>query len=287
MKNSILITFILFTLSSCGILLRKNQSTPPTVNVGACKQLKGEVLVYAVFTESKQLPQWTGFDMHSTKDSLKRALAWMENKARENGQSLHFKTVWHKEEKIKPIESNLPNQNLSGIVFKPNFVAQLDRWSNKLSKQIIKDLPADTSKTLIKRIEEREKLISRLRAVYNVENVALIFFVNNHGRNDASVTLHTGDNKSPEYCVVTEKRASVIAHEILHLFGALDFYLHHGMMKYSQRKHVFQANKEFQNDIMAYPARDINQLDIEELTAYLIGWRDDYDPKFQRLLCGR
>lgn len=287
MTKSLLHFLIVLLLSSCGILMRKNQSTPPTVNIGACRQLKGEVLVYAVFTESKQLPQWTGFDIHSTKDSLKRALAWLENKAQENGQHVHFKTVWHPDGKIKPIESNLPNQNLNSMIFKPGFIANLDRWSNKISKQIIRELPNDTSKTLIKRIEEREKLISRLRQIHNVENVALLLFVNNHGRNDASVTLHTGDNKSPEYCVITEKRASVIGHEILHLFGAIDFYLHPGMMKFSQRKHVFQANKEFPNDIMAHPARDINQLDIEALTSYLIGWREEYDSKFSKLLYGR
>ncbi|MFM1998064.1 MAG: hypothetical protein RL204_11 [Bacteroidota bacterium] len=287
MKRLSLLFITISLLSSCGILLRKNQATPPTVDVGVCKKMKGEVLVYAVFTESKQLPQWTGFDMHSTKDSLKRALGWLENKARENGQSVHFKTIWHKEDKIKPIESNLPNQNMKNLVFKPSFIPQIDRWSNKVSKQIIRDLPIDTVKTIIKRIEEREKLVSRLRQIYNVENIALLFFVNNHSRSDASVTIHTGDNKSPEYCVITEKRASVIAHEILHLFGAIDFYLHPGMMKFRQRKHVFQANKEFKDDIMAYPSRDINQLDIEDLTAYLIGWRDDYDFKFRRLLYGR
>lgn len=266
--------------------MKKNQSAPPTVDVGVCKKMTGEVLVYAVFTESKQLPPWTGFDIRSTKDSLKRALGWLENKARENGQSVHFTAVWHKEEKIKPIESTLPNQNINNIVFKPTFITQLDRWSNKVSKQILRDLPVDTVKTIIKRIEEREKLVSRLRQIYNVENVALIFFINNHGRSDASVTLHSADNKSPEYCVITEKRASVIAHEILHLFGALDFYLHPGMTKFRQRKHVFQANKEFKDDIMAHPARDINQLEIEDLTAYLIGWRDDYDSKFKKLLYG-
>lgn len=287
MKKALFHSLIILSLCSCAILARKNQTVPPTVDVGACKKLKGEVLVYAVFTESKQLPQWTGFDMHSTKDSLKRALAWLENKATENGQSVHFKTIWHKEEKIKPIESNLPNQNLNSMVFRPGFISQIDRWSNKIAKQMVRELPTDTTKILIKRIEEREKLISRLRQIYNVENVALLFFINNHGRNDASVTLHTGDNKSPEYCVITEKRASVIAHEVLHLFGALDFYLHPGMMKFRQRKHVFQANKEFKDDIMSHPARDINQLDIEDLTAYLIGWRDDFDNKFNSLVYGR
>jgi hypothetical protein len=64
---------------------------------------------------------------------------------------------------------------------------------------------------------------------------------------------------------------SKIAHEMLHLYGAWDLY-----NSYKHERDVASKAKEhFPNDIMYRSSNDLNDLEVDELTAWRIGWNDE------------
>ena len=68
-----------------------------------------------------------------------------------------------------------------------------------------------------------------------------------------------------------ELAAASIAHEILHNFGAWDLYA-----TFQQSRHIEEmARMFFQNSIMHRVAYNINELDIDPVTAWRIGWNNN------------
>jgi hypothetical protein len=70
-----------------------------------------------------------------------------------------------------------------------------------------------------------------------------------------------------------------IAHEILHLFGAWDLYETPHQTKLNETV----ARETFPNSVMGRVAHDINSLNIDPLTAWLIGWNNKPEPWFKLL----
>ena len=62
-------------------------------------------------------------------------------------------------------------------------------------------------------------------------------------------------------------RASTIAHEILHLFGAEDYYV-------SMSREAL-ANQKYPDDIMLWQVERIQDNSIGDCTAYSVGWTDE------------
>lgn len=99
--------------------------------------------------------------------------------------------------------------------------------------------------------------------------------------------MHTGSDDSPEYAIVSYKEPTVIAHEFLHLFGALDLYITpYDNSKKAAKKKAF-AMKEFPNEIMAFTYRGLDSLNIGKFTEYLIGWDRELDPHYQKMIAGK
>ncbi len=87
------------------------------------------------------------------------------------------------------------------------------------------------------------------------------------------------DNDVSEHCIIfsqdldawvsyiaPKSRSATVAHEVLHLFGAEDYYK-------SQREDL--AEQYYYYDIMTLSTRDISKLKIMEMTAFSIGWTND------------
>ena len=73
----------------------------------------------------------------------------------------------------------------------------------------------------------------------------------------------------------THNRASVVAHELLHLFGAEEMYDPAGRNEIAKQKYL--------KDVMLWTESFIARNEITEFTAYCIGWTDTipaicYDP---------
>ena len=117
--------------------------------------------------------------------------------------------------------------------------------------------------------------------------VALMLFVNNYYKDETSVAVHTGSHTNIEYAAVSFKRPAIIAHEFLHLFGALDLYITPFDGKKEARRRKEFAMKEFPREIMAFPYRGMDSLEISPLTEYLIGWDRQLDEKYVKMLTGK
>jgi hypothetical protein len=91
--------------------------------------------------------------------------------------------------------------------------------------------------------------------------------------------MHTNDI---EFAITSYKYPSVIAQNILNLFGAAD--LSKTLYRKNEKK-IKLAAEYFPYDIMQdVYAKSVNELEIGEFTQYLIGWKDKLDQKYQVLL---
>ena len=262
-----------------------------TVNNNVCKKLRGKVILYAIFVDTRYTQPWSAYDITSTLDSIKRATKWIEAEAAKSGIELDIEIQNYQNGKVIPLVNDLPRRTLSSTLFSPNLyygIRNLDRWSDQLAKKAGQTLPKDTSLIINtkNRLSDRERLIAKLRDVNKTDNVALMYFVNNYYEEELSVTLHTGEINNIEYSIVSFKDPSVIAHEFLHLFGALDLYINPLIKRHSQKMEKLAMN-EFPNEIMAFTYRDLSQLDISGFTKYMIGWYNVMDDKYSNLLLGK
>lgn len=289
-RKIILSFFVVILFNSCNPYIKGRFATRDN---NACKNLSGKIVVYAIFVDTKYTKPWTTFDILSTLDSIKVATKWIEKKAIENSNSASIEIVYHQNKKIIPIVKNLPQKSLykTLITKAPLFgIKRTDNWANGISIEAGKSISPDTS-SLVKTkvvIKDRERLIARLRDIHKTENVALLFFINNYFMDDLSAVLHSGSNDdNAEYGIVSYKTPAVIAHEFLHLFGALDLYITPWDNKRKGKKKKEWAMKEFPNEIMAFTHRHIDSLEISQFTRYLIGWDKSLNEEYRKKLLGR
>jgi hypothetical protein len=254
---------------------QKGEAHVATVDNNVCKRLRGKVVIYGVFVDSKIGGVWSTHDIRSTLDSVGVAADWIMSQARTKGVDLDIVVASHEKGGVVPVRSELGRGGLSGMLHGVNPSTSLDRWADKACRQVQSSFPRDTARlTLTKHgPKDRERLIAALRDRHGTDNVALVMFVNNYYGSETSVAVHTASTAAIEYAVVAYKRPAVIAHEILHLFGALDLYVTPYDSKKEAAKRKRFAMERFPKEIMAFPFRGLDSLEVGTLTEYLIGWR--------------
>ena len=114
----------------------------------------------------------------------------------------------------------------------------------------------------------------------NCQNTFVVFFVKGQGRCYSVAyesELMSKERFFVECCVVyneywggLEMYEASMAHEILHLFGAWDLYETFQQSREKEEK----ARQYFPDSIMLRTAYNINELMVDELTAWLIGWNN-------------
>jgi len=289
MKFFLLFFSILISLSSC---LTSREVAFASRNNNVCKTLNGKVVVYAIFVDSKETKPWTNFDIQSTLDSIQRAMDWVIVQAQSNQIPLDIQIEYHKNASGQiPLRYAFVRKTLYSTLFTipiSRGIRDTDNWANTLARKAGKSLDIDTSEVVrtANKMNDRERLIARLRDMHGTDNVALIYFINNYHKDEVSVAMHTGSDWQIEYAIVSHKSPSVIAHEFLHLFGAWDLYYSHRLLGLP-RRHEKRMNKKFPNEIMAFAYRDIDTLQISEFTKYCIGWNNKLDKRYSRLVLGR
>jgi hypothetical protein len=263
-----------------------------SVDNNVCKKLNGIIVIYAIFVDTKDCKPWSEYDITSTLDSINKAVKWINQKAIENKRFVSIEVVHHSNHDKIPISSDLPKKTLSATLFQPNFTSGLKsihKWSDKIAVIAGKSLPPDTSKIITTKntLTDKERLVARLRDIYKTDNVALLYFLNNYYKDEISIALNTNSQSEIEYSIISFKKPSVIAHEFLHLFGAWDLYItpFEGNKEDVKRKEF--AMIEFPNEIMAFPYRDIDSLQISPFTKYCIGWEKSLDKKYADMILGK
>ena len=289
---AVTIALVFLSLSCSNSFIKNGEYAIATVNNNVCKKLQGPVVLYCIFVDSKYTHPWSDYDIRSTLDSVRKATTWLEQKARENNTALAIKIRYHQNKRAIPIVQNFSNRTLSRTLLTkvPQVgIGRVDRWANLIARNAGKSLPPDTATRITTKntISDRERLIARLRDMYKTDNVALMYFINNYFEDEMSVTLHSANDDKTEYSIVSFKHPSVVTHEFLHLFGALDLYVGPFDKKRAMRKRKRWAMEQFPREVMAFAYRRLDSLEVSPFTKYLIGWSNKLDEQTRRTLLGR
>ena len=281
---------LLLLLTLAGISL---SAKAPSVDFSAgrynnvCKDLKEDVLLYFVFIDTRTTLPWTEYDILSTIDSIHSASRWLEQEASRHDIELNIKTDYYIGDEFATIEKNLPGKSVKEIIANQKLdkgQSTLSRWADNISRTIGESLYIKEKDGIPQQKPPgtKERLIAFLRDEYKVESVAFVLLLNNYFRDDISIAVNTLHNNDVEFCIVSYKYPSEIAHTFLNLFGAVD--LHESPFRKSKRR-IRLGQDLYPYDIMQDPyAKDINELEIGEFTKYMIGWSDKLPENAKLLL---
>ncbi len=252
-----------------------------------CKDLKGDVLLYFMFIDSKYTTPWTEFDIQSTIDSIRAAINWLHMQAKENDIPLNIIADFYIGPEYTTISKNLPGATVEESLTEPNsnqVRENIRRWSDGVAKI------AGESVTLmqkdgipeVKTPRNKERLVAFLRDENKVESVALFYLVNNYYKSDISMPVNTFTTEDIEFVIVSYKYPSEIAHNFLHLYGASDMYK--TLLRRNERN-IESLARLYPDEIMQEPyGKDLNKLMISDYTKFLIGWTETLDPSLESLM---
>ncbi len=283
--NKITLSVILILVFSGFSYIRIDYSDARLKNV--CKELKGDVLIYLIFVDSRETMPWTEFDIQSTLDSVLIAVDWIESHARQNSISLNIKTDYYIGEKYSTINKRLPASSVYKSVTEPNLtegLANLNTWADRIARMAGASFPADEKDGIpeISQPRNKERLIAYLRDRHMSESVALLYILNNYYKDDISIAINTMTDDDVEFAVVSYKNPVEITKSILSLFGGVD--LNYSIFRRS-KKQVEYATEVFPNDIMGnVQGKKLHDVKFGKFTKYMIGWTKNLETKHKILL---
>ncbi len=228
----------------------------PNYLLGNCKNLKGNPLVVLLFIDDDE-SSWSAKEVTEyTTKYVNEGLTYLEDKAKEWGVELKFTT--------KSYSTPLSDYTLryEGSVIK-------DLRINGSSKDVLDQAAYDMG------YSSNWELYSKLRTEHDSnEDVIFLTFINKAGKSYTRHIISTGRTSYSEHCVLFSNylegdsfgcKASTVAHELLHLFGAEDFY--NGYRE-------ILAYQTYPKDIMLWMPKEAYENEIGDFTAYTIGWTD-------------
>ena len=225
-------------------------------HLGSAKTLTGNIYVLACFI-SDYNNQWTDSEKQVMINKLHNTQSWLKKQAANYGVTVDFDG------------GNFGFQNDIKI---PNI--------NYGTGSGAEDVNILT--TVFKEIGYSSNLAFYDWVLKNTKskNTFVIFFVKGQGRSYSIAYESELMNKEKYFveCAVLynqywgglEMYEASMAHEILHLFGAWDLY---ETFQQSKEKEL-RARQYFPNSIMLRTTYNINELMVDELTAWLIGWNN-------------
>ena len=248
------------------------QSYREWYDLGNCGTLTRNPTLVVLFVDDAE-SSWNDTLVQHFKDvQIAKAVEWLEAQAAQYGAPLDIQTKYY--------HGTLDN---GGKVYYPDTIAHQPSEDDY-----------DLLETVIGNMNEGvgDQFYAKLRRDNGGEDVIFLCMVNKDG---LSYARGHADPYSQilEYAVVyarntdvpatdtlhqkTHNRASVVAHEVLHLFGAEEMYDPEGRNAIAVEKYL--------KDVMLWTESFINRNEITEFTAYCIGWTDTvpdicYDPNW-------
>ncbi len=223
-------------------------------NLGTCRNLSGNVSVILFYMDGFE-SSWTADEITNfTNNEVKPGLAFLEKEARSYGVELNFS--------IKQSYSSVFYDDEVIISIKETGLATIDVLS-----QAAHGLNYSSD----------EEMIADFKSQYGTEIVCFTIF--NKNGTAYAINPHRGQAMQiQEHCIIFAydlnsnrndpigSQSSIVAHEMLHLFGAEDFYAT------ANRKTL--AKKHYPADIMLGANYYIITNNIGDATAFYIGWTD-------------
>lgn len=227
----------------------------PDYDYGTCRDLRGEVSVVLFYLDDFE-SSWTAEEIERfTKNEVLPGLAFLEKEAKKYGVDLTL-TV---------------RRTYSDIVY-PDEVIVSVKQTGSATFNVLKK----TASAL--RYSSDLKMIEAFRSEFGTDEVVCFTLFNKNGTAYAINPKRGSDTQAQEHCIVfaydlgsdrhdpTGSQASIVAHEMLHLFGAEDFYAT------PSRKAL--ATKQYPSDLMLGAHYDVRTNRIGDATAFYIGWTD-------------
>ena len=231
--------------------------------MGSADILSGKVYNISIFISTPDNP-WKKQDKLSIYEKQREAQNWLVEQAEEYEVELEFENGTYGLNGDDISVENIPASDKSGKGMNTD-------WSSYLLKKIGYKTPL----SLWDWVEEKT----------DCTNLQVIVYSNSKG---VSYGLpYTPGTDAEKYFVElalvhryypsgSELSSSTIAHESLHLYGAWDLY-----NTYKHDKDVATKSKElFPNDVMYRTSFNIGELEINELTAWRIGWNNEEKPSY-------
>lgn len=284
-RFSILVLIMLMILPTSYKIKRVDYREGRYKNV--CKDLRGDVLLYFMFVDSKYTTPWTEFDIQSTIDSIRAAINWLHIQARSNHIQLNIKADFYIGPEYTTISRNLPGPTVLESLTKPNSSKareNIRRWSDGAAKIAGESVTLREKDGIpdVKTPRNKERLVAFLRDENKVESVALFYLVNNYYKSDISIPVNTFNTEDVEFAIVSYKYPSEIAHNFLHLYGAADMYK---TLLRRKERNISTLAEKFPDEIMQEPyGKNLDELMISDYTKYLIGWNETLDPAYEPLM---
>jgi hypothetical protein len=227
---------------------------------GSAKTLKGNIYVLCCFV-SDQNHEWSSRDKREIFAKYREAAGWIRNQAAKYNDTVNFTAGSYGMDaniKLDHIQYGTGSRNEdAGIISR---VLQEVGYRNSLS------------------------FYNWVTRNTNCDNALVLIFVKGRGRGYAVICHSESTIKQLDFmegAVLFEKQStgaglssSSIAHEILHLFGAWDFYR---TFEQTQERED-RAKQMFPNSIMLRTSPNIHELTVDRVTAWLIGWKSDPEP---------
>lgn len=256
---------------------KKPTTPPPTAesyrawyDLGNCGTLTRNPTLVVLFVDDAESGWNDTLIQHFQNVQIAKAVEWLEQQAAKYGVPLDIQTKYY--------HGTLEN---GGRVYYPDTVAHKpDESDYDLLESVVGNMGEGTG----------DQFYAKLRRDNGGEDVMFLCMVNKDG---LSYARGHADPYSQimEYAVVyarntdvpatdtlhqkTHNRASVVAHELLHLFGAEEMYDPAGRNEIAKQKYL--------KDVMLWTESFVARNEITEFTAYCIGWTDTipaicYDP---------
>lgn len=245
-----------------GSLIAASQET------GSSKTLLGKCYIMNIFVEDKE-SKWTQQEINEVMEKVNEAVEFMVYNAEQ----------YEIAEEVEIVNTGVKKKSVKYDGSVPTWSPTLDA---SFTFEILKNALDVTG----------EEYVQYLKKSYEADNVLFILHVNKCGRSYAR-SAPSGENYAnyPESCIIFTKyensRAKepsyVYAHEILHMFGAIDLYF--PLDENDPR--IKLAQEAFPDEVMLRRDNDIYNLEIGELNAYLIGWIDEVTDSYKAFITRR
>ena len=230
------------------------QTYVPGMNMGSSKKLLGKCVFVNIFLSDTE-SSFNEDDKQKYIDRLKAAFDILNDNALKYGKS--FEPIY-----------NQPDIMLD---FKTDFTIPDSISDYKWARTILNDIIAEYD-------------LEEILAQYDADNVSYLYHINkkmdpyalpNDLPSHSFGTIYYNEIAViPRYVLwdTYETKIATYAHEILHLFGAIDLYYPGDLYGYR----VGLAEKIFPHDIMC----NSYYTEIQDVSAYLIGWLDELKKEY-------
>ncbi len=229
-------------------------------DLGACRQLEGDPYFLCIFLDDDD-SSWTQWEVDSfLQNKFNPGLNFLIQQASYWGAYLEFNSGYY-------VSDSEITARYDGSVGDFNGDLQVD-----VLEQAALSLGFSSAQNM------HEVLVEWT----GKEQIAYTIILNKPGRSYAYSDWYNDGNDILEYCVLFAKPSYVdnlvydcppatVAHELLHLFGAEDYYAE----GYDRVQREQLANAYYPNDLMLRCYYEIYYNNVGQFTAYCVGWTDE------------